>query len=70
MLDKENIVFSTVNPDNRYIRMKNVRETNNLRKQYIKALTLGGQDEVIYDETNSLKIARAFRKAGKSIGES
>ena len=70
MLDKENIVFSTVNPDNRYIRMKNVRESNNLRKQYIKALTLGGQDEVIYDETNSLKIARAFRKAGKSIGES
>ncbi len=70
MLDQENIVFSTVNPDNRYIRMKNVRESNNLRKQYIKALTLGGQDEVIYDETNSLKIARAFRKAGKSIGES
>lgn len=63
MLDKENIIFSTVNPDNRYIRMKNVRESNNLRKQYIKALTLGGQDEVIYDETNSLKIARAFRKA-------
>ena len=70
MLDKENIVFSTVNPNNRYIRMKNVRESNNLRKQYIKALTLEGQDEAIYDETNSLKIARAFRKAGKSIGES
>lgn len=67
MLDKENIVFSTVNPDNRYIRMKNVRESNNLRKQYIKALTLGGQDEVIYDETNSLKIARAFRKAGNLV---
>ncbi|WP_330363260.1 AAA family ATPase [Butyrivibrio sp. VCD2006] len=68
MLDKDNIMFSTVNPDNRYIRMKKIRETNNLRKQYIKSLTLGGQDEVIYDETNSLKIARAFRKAGKKIG--
>lgn len=67
MLDKENIIFSTVNPDNRYIRMKNVRESNNLRKQYIKALTLEGQDEVIYDETNSLKIARAFRKAGNLV---
>lgn len=67
MLDKENIVFFTVNPDNRYIRMKNVRESNNLRKQYIKALTLEGQDEVIYDETNSLKIARAFRKAGNLV---
>lgn len=70
MLDKENIMFSTVNPDNRYIRMKNIRESNNFRKQYIKTLTLGGQDELIYDETNSLKIARAFRKAGRSIGES
>lgn len=28
---------------------------------------LGGQDEQIYEETDSLKIARAFRKAGRSL---
>ena len=47
--------------------MKNVRESNNLRNMYIRSITLGGQDEVIYDETDSIKIARAFRKAGRGI---
>ena len=67
MLDKESIMFSTVNPSNRYIHMKSVKETNNLRNMYIRSITLGGQDETIYEETDSLKIARAFRKAGRSI---
>ena len=67
MLDKENIMFSTTNPDRRYIRMKNVKATNNLRDTYLRGITLGGQDEVIYEETDSMKIARAFRKAGRTI---
>lgn len=67
MLDKESIMFSTVNAENRYIHMKSVKETNNLRSMYIRSITLGGQDEIIYEETDSLKIARAFRKAGRSI---
>ena len=67
MLDKDNIMFSTVNPERRYIRMKNVKASNNLRDMYIRGITLGGQDEVIYEETDSLRIARAFRKAGRMI---
>lgn len=67
MLDKKSIMFSTVNPDNRYIHMKSVKENNNLRSMYIRSITLGGQDEAIYEETDSLKIARAFRKAGRSL---
>ena len=67
MLDKDNIMFSTVNPERRYILMKNVKASNNLRDTYIRGLTLGGQDEVIYEETDSLRIARAFRKAGRTI---
>ena len=67
MLPKESVMFSTVNPQNRYIRMKNVKETNNMRSMYIRSITLGGQDEKIYDETDSLKIAKAFRKAGRSL---
>lgn len=67
MLDKENIMFSTANPDRRYIRMKNVKASNNLRDTYLRGITLGGQDEVIYEETDSLRIARAFRKAGRTI---
>ena len=67
MIDKESIMFSTTNPNNRYIHMKNVRESNNLRNMYIRSITLGGQSEEIYEETDSLKIARAFRKAGQGV---
>ena len=67
MIDKESIMFSTTNPNNRYIHMKNVRESNNLRNMYIRSITLGGQTEEIYEETDSLKIARAFRKAGRGV---
>ena len=67
MLDKESIMFSTANPDRRYIHMKNVKQSNNLRDTYLRGITLGGQDEIIYEETDSLKIARAFRKAGRMI---
>ena len=47
--------------------MKNVKETNYLRSMYIRSITLGGQEETIYEETDSLKIARAFRKAGRRL---
>ena len=67
MLDKDSIMFSTANPNRRYIHMKNIKSSNNLRDVYIRGITLGGQDEIIYEETDSLKIARAFRKAGRRI---
>ncbi len=67
MLNKDSIVFSTANPQKRYIHMKNVKNTNNLRDVYIRSITLGGQNEKLYEETDSLKIARAFRKAGRRI---
>ncbi len=67
MIDKESIMFSTTNPDNRFIHMKIVRECNYLRNMYISSIKLGGQSEQIYEETDSLKIARAFRKAGRGV---
>ncbi len=65
MLNKDSIMFSTANPNKRYIRIKNVKKTNNLRDVYIRGITLGGYSEELYAETDSLKIARAFRKAGR-----
>lgn len=64
-LDKSFIVFTTTNPNNRYIRLTNVKENNNLRNFYYRDIVLGGQDEVIYDPTNNYEIALAFREAGK-----
>ena len=63
VLNKNNLVFTTTNIDNRYIKLKNVKTNNNLRDMYYRDLVLGGQDEVIYDRTNTSKITRAFRKA-------
>lgn len=65
VLNKKNLVFTTTNTNNRYIKLKNIKTNNNLRDSYYRDLILGGQDEVIYDKTNSAKIARAFRKAGE-----
>lgn len=67
MLKKDSIMFSTANPNNRYIHMRNMKASDNLRDAYLRSITLGGQIEEIYSETDSFKIARAFRKAGRSM---
>lgn len=69
MLDKESIMFSTANPKQRYVHMKNTGKSRNLRDAYLRSITLGGQKEVIYEGTDSLKIARAFRKAGRGVSD-
>ena len=67
MLGKKSILFSTANPCNRYIRLQNVQANNNLRDLYLRSLTLGGQKEEMYEETDSVAIGRAFRRAGKAV---
>lgn len=64
VLDKNDIIFTTTNPNNRYIKMKNVKKTNNLRDFYLREIFLGNQKEPIYNKTKSYVISRAFRKAG------
>ena len=64
-LNKDSLIFTTTNPDNRYIRFANVKTSHNLRNFYYRGIKLGGQDEEIYDRTNEYKIARAFRVAGR-----
>lgn len=63
MLRKESLMFSTTNPENRYIRMVNVKKSNNLRDQYYRAIQLGGQSEELYAATDSVATAKAFRQA-------
>lgn len=66
LLPKNKIVFTTTNPDNRYIRLRGVKTTNNLRDFYIRALLLGGQEEELYEGKSSSNIRRALRKAGRA----
>ena len=63
-LDKSCIAFTTTNPDNRYIRMSNVKPCNNLRDFYYRDVILNEQKELMYGPTNNSEIALAFREAG------
>ena len=64
-LDRGFIAFTTTNPENRYLRMTNVKENNNLRDFYYRDIVLGEQSEVVYEPTNNYEIALAFREAGE-----
>ena len=63
MIDRKDIIFTTTNPNNRYIRLSGAK--GNLRDQYIRSIHVGGQKEELYGYSNPLEIARAFRLAGK-----
>ena len=67
-LDKNFIVFTTTNPENRYIRFSGVKTTNNLRDFYYRDIILGEQSEPVYETTNNSEIALAFKIAGGSNG--
>lgn len=64
-IDKGFIAFTTTNPNNRYIRMTNVKGNNNLRDFYYRDIVLGEQSEQVYCPTNNFEIALAFREAGE-----
>lgn len=67
-LPNKNIVCSTINPENRYIRLTGVEKNHNRRDFYIRTITLGGQKEELYDEAELQAMGYAFRRAGQ--GES
>ena len=67
-LDRGFIAFTTTNPSNRYIRMSNIKDNNNLRDLYFRDIILGEQSEELYDPTNNSEIALAFREAGEASG--
>lgn len=62
-LNKDLVIFTTTNENNRYITLNNAKVGNNLRDFYYRGLMLGGQKEDLYDETNKYEINYAFRKA-------
>ena len=64
-LHRDMIAFTTTNPDNRYIRFRNVKSTNNLRDFYYRDIVLGGQEEEVYSRTNNSDIYYAFMSAGE-----
>jgi len=64
-LDRGFIAFTTTNPENRYIRLANIKTNNNLRDFYYRDIMLGEQSEPVYEPTNNFEISLAFREAGE-----
>ena len=62
-LNKELVIFTTTNENNRYISLNSGKSSENLRDFYYRGIMLGGQREELYDETNKYEISYAFRKA-------
>jgi len=69
-LNSESIVVTTTNTKNRFIKISNIKKTNNLRNVYLRSIELGGLQEQVYEETNHYEILHAFRKASKLFEES
>lgn len=63
-LDKDSLVFTTANEENRYLRLKNIKPSNNLRDVYIREMIMQEQNEILYDKTNNSEIEFALYEAG------
>ena len=67
-LDRGFIAFTTTDPEERYVRIANLKSNNNLRATYYRNIILEDGSAQFYDATNNHKIAFAFRKAGRVDG--
>lgn len=67
-IDRGFVAFTTTNPENRYIRLTNIKTNNNLRDFYYRDIVLGEQSEPVYEPTNNYEISLAFREAGEISG--
>lgn len=63
-LNKFYIAFTTTNPNNRYVRLTNVKTHHNLRRLYFRGIEGEIPEYNLYSLTNSESIISAFEKAG------
>ena len=64
VISKKFLYFTSTNSQNRYIKLKNIAITNNLRDTYFREIILCEQEEEIYNKTKKYKIVAALKKAG------
>ncbi|MCU6688183.1 ATP-binding protein [Dorea acetigenes] len=65
VLENEFLIYTTVNPENRYIKSAYIKNTQNTRLSYLRSIKLGGQKEKLYNETNIYEMELAMRRAGR-----
>lgn len=65
VLENEFLIYTTVNPENRYMKSAYIKNTQNTRLSYLRTVKLGGQKEKLYNETNIYEMELAMRRAGR-----
>ena len=63
VISKKFICFTSTNPNNRYVRLKNISSTNNLRVTYFREIVICEQEEHFYNRTKRFKIISALLDA-------
>lgn len=66
VIDKKYLYFTTTNPKKRYLQLKGIRDTHNLRDTYFREIIIGEQSEEVYSKTKRYRIIDALRKIGIS----
>jgi hypothetical protein len=68
VLDHKSIVFSTADPDNRFVQVANVRAGNNLRDMYIRSVSLDAENTRLAQKVKTAHVAVALSRAGRVAG--
>lgn len=69
VLDHKSIVFSTADPDNRFVQVANVRAGNNLRDMYIRSVSLDAENTRLAQKVKTAHVAVALSRAGRVTGD-
>lgn len=69
VLDHKSIVFSTSDPNNRFVPVTNVRTGNNLRDMYIRMVNIGTDGAQLAEKVKPSHVAAALADAGKVTGK-
>ena len=68
-LSVKNIVFTTCNDNPKYIRLKNIKSSNNLRKVYLNQIQTNSNHYDLYQPIPDVKLKSAFRRAYNIVKE-
>ena len=66
VLPYKNLLFTTVNPENRFAKLEGISGNNNLRDSYFRSIVLGNGTDAYYDATDTFNIEQALFEAGLS----
>ena len=69
ILDKDSLIFTTTNRKNNYIKITNIKPSNNIRNVYMRNVMLGSDNDEksLYKDTDNYEIRKAFKKAGSDL---